>query len=160
MLKMIHSPFLCQRIIVCLFSDMRLLRQLIGAGLILLFGPAPFATLFASPAEAFECRMACCKRKHDRHCSNGSSFSESGSVSIAASDQCRADCLRAQAAPGAKTLIIPEPTRFEGFTPAENDHVSASLARPAVSFADPFRLVSRRVDSKPLTPESGHSRVR
>jgi hypothetical protein len=117
---------------------MRLLRQFIGAGLILLFGPAPFATLFASPAEASECRMACCKRKHERHCSNGSSFSELSSFSIAASDQCRADCLRAQAAPGAKTLIVPEPSLFEGIRTAENDPVSASLARPVVSFADPF----------------------
>lgn len=137
MLKMTHSPFLCQSIIVCLFHDMRLLRQFIGGCLILLFGPAPFAALLASPEES-ECRMACCKRNHALHCRRHSASSDTGSASIAASNECSADCLRAQAAPGAKTLIVPEPSRIEGARPAENDSVAALFARPVVSFADPF----------------------
>jgi hypothetical protein len=116
---------------------MRLLRQIVGGCLMLLFGPAPFAALLASPGES-ECRMACCKRDHALHCSRHGSSSEAGAASIAASDECSADCLRAQAAPGAKTLIVPEPSRVEGPRPAEDGRLAASFVRPGVSFADPF----------------------
>ncbi|HLH41958.1 MAG TPA: hypothetical protein VKV74_03140 [Bryobacteraceae bacterium] len=119
-----------------LICNMRLVRQFLAAGLVLVFGPAPVAALLAPP-ETAECRMACCKRKHEHHCSNSGGASEAGSASLAAGAECGGGCLRAAAAAGAKTSIVLAPARL-GETPRETSLIAAAGARITACFTDPF----------------------
>jgi hypothetical protein len=100
------------------------MRRAIGLALILLFGPLPVISLWASQAEP-ECQMACCKRK-------GMSCSlhrhQDGSSSWKDGNHCPSGCSQVAGAPAFNAAGFPPPHSL--FYPVQSDVEFFSPARP------------------------------
>jgi hypothetical protein len=85
----------------------RTIHQALSLALVLLFGPAPFASLLALPSGP-ECKMACCERKHNSSsCPRHQPIaSDAASVQLVASTGCPPDCSRAAAGPSLSGQVL------------------------------------------------------
>jgi hypothetical protein len=114
----------------------RCLRSAVGWALILLFGPAPLAPLFASSPDASQCQMACCKRGHCS-CRMHHAAREAGPA-LDTGGACPGGCTHPSIAPSRVQGALLSPGNSLGLANVHRERVYFPEAPSISSARDPF----------------------